>query len=395
MNQSRGLGSLITAEFLALNAILFISYCNVAVFFEFHKYLSTLPIAAGWYGFLIALFSLVVLAVRPFISPFLTPFNARRWLAVSCAALIPAMFLYGPAQDVWSMSLVRIVHGLAYVVLVTALTSRLVACIPADRSAQAFGLVSVMTLLPYAVLPPLLEPLNRWAGGFQKVLELSSLMFVLVFPVLLVIKKPVMDAAALSGWKFNADDLWENLKDPSIILTLLLSLLIWTTFTPVFFFLKDYGIRIGIANPGWFFTLSTFTEIGVRLFAGSFFDKMDKRKLLAFSMAWLGLGYLAIIHFRGDVLFNSLGLFMGLGWGVALPVLSGLVFDVSSPRFKALNTNLSMVMFQGGFFLGPLAGGAILVQWGYPALYWACAVVQAVCVAAALMIGKTKDIKNG
>ena len=35
---------LITKEFLALNAIVFLTYCNIAVFFEFHHYLGTLPI---------------------------------------------------------------------------------------------------------------------------------------------------------------------------------------------------------------------------------------------------------------------------------------------------------------------------------------------------------------
>jgi predicted MFS family arabinose efflux permease len=380
-------GKIITVEFLALNAVLFISYCNVAVFFEFHKHLASLPIAPGWHGFLIALFSLIVLAVRPLISPYFTPINARFWLAVSAAGLIPVMFLYSFARDAWSMTLVRGIHGAVYVVMVTALTSRIVACIPKDRSAQAFGLISVITLLPYAVVPPLMEPLTRWAGGFQRVLELSSLLFVLVFPLLPVIKKPVGDTAESAG-KFNPGDLRENLRDPSVILVLLLSLLIWTTFTPVFYFLKDYGKGIGISNPGWFFTLSTFTEIGVRLFAGSFFDRMDKRKLLAFSMVWLGLGYPAIVSSRGDIPFSLLGLYMGLGWGVALPVLSGLVFDVSAPRFKALNTNLSMVMFQGGFFLGPLAGGAVLVHWGYPALYYTCAFIQIIGAAVVLLVRK-------
>ncbi len=148
-----------------------------------------------------------------------------------------------------------------------------------------------------------------------------------------------------------------ELINPGKILTpeflvLLLSLLIWTTFTPVFYFLKDYGKGIGISNPGWFFTLSTFTEIGIRLFAWFSFDQLDKRKLLAFSTVWLGLGSPAILCFRGDIPFSLLGLYMGVGWGVALPVSSGLVFDVSAQRFKALNTNLSMVMFQGGFSWG-------------------------------------------
>ncbi len=382
---------IITKEFLVLCFVLFVSYCNVAVFFQFHRHIASLSIDADWYGFLIALFALVVIVVRFFISPFLTQENSYFWLSLSTALLIPVMFLYDPARDAWTLSLVRVIHGVVYTVMVTALTSRVVSCIPRDKSAQAFGLISVMTLLPYAVIPPLLGPLTLWAGGFLRVLELSSLLFLLALPLLFVIRKSE-PADIMPAWKFNTAELRENLRDPSIILLLLISLLIWTTFTPVFFFLKDYGHRIGIGNPGWFFTLSIFTEIGVRLFAGSFFDRMDKRKLLALSMMWLGLGYVALVNLRGEFVFYGLGLFMGLGWGVAMPVLSGLVFDVSEPRFKALNTNLSMVMFQGGFFLGPLAGGAVMVNFGYPALYYICAAVQAAGVMAALAV--RKDGKN-
>lgn len=391
MTDTKGI---ITKEFLVLCFVLFVSYCNVAVFFQFHRHLASLSIEAGWYGFIIALFSLVVIAVRLFISPFLAQENSYFWLFLSTALLIPVMFLYDPARGVWSLSLVRVIHGMVYAVMVTALTSRVVSCIPRDRSAQAFGLISVMTLLPYALIPPLLGPLTVWAGGFQRILELSSLLFVLVLPLLFTIRK-IEPANVVPNWKFNAAELQENLKDPSVILLMLVSLLIWTTFTPVFFFLKDYGHRIGIDNPGWFFTLSIFTEIGVRLLGGSFFDRMDKRKMLAFSMMWLCLGYIALIHVRNEILFYSLGLFMGLGWGVAIPVLSGLVFDVSETRFKALNTNLSMVMFQGGFVLGPLAGGAIMVNYSYPALYYACAVVQIVSVIAALAVRKGEKIQHG
>lgn len=391
MTDTKGI---ITKEFLVLCFVLFVSYCNVAVFFQFHRHLASLSIEAGWYGFIIALFSLVVIAVRLFISPFLAQENSYFWLFLSTALLIPVMFLYDPARGVWSLSLVRVIHGMVYAVMVTALTSRVVSCIPRDRSAQAFGLISVMTLLPYALIPPLLGPLTVWAGGFQRILELSSLLFVLVLPLLFTIRK-IEPANVVPNWKFNTAELQENLKDPSVILLMLVSLLIWTTFTPVFFFLKDYGHRIGIDNPGWFFTLSIFTEIGVRLLGGSFFDRMDKRKMLAFSMMWLCLGYIALIHVRNEILFYSLGLFMGLGWGVAIPVLSGLVFDVSETRFKALNTNLSMVMFQGGFVLGPLAGGAIMVNYSYPALYYACAVVQIVSVIAALAVRKGEKIQHG
>ncbi len=70
-----------------------------------------------------------------------------------------------------------------------------------------------------------------------------------------------------------------------------------------------------------------------------------------------------------------------------MPVLSGLMFDVSEPRFRALNTNLAFEMFQAGFFVGPLAGGAILVHSGYSWLYYACACVTILGLIAALWLG--------
>ena len=41
---------LITKEFIALNAIMFLAFCNIAVFFQFHEYLGTLPIPAEYFG---------------------------------------------------------------------------------------------------------------------------------------------------------------------------------------------------------------------------------------------------------------------------------------------------------------------------------------------------------
>ena len=68
-------------------------------------------------------------------------------------------------------------------------------------------------------------------------------------------------------------ELKENLTDPRVIVLLLLSLLVWTSFTPVFYFIKGYAEEIGIANAGWFFTISTMMEISVRIVAGHLFDR--------------------------------------------------------------------------------------------------------------------------
>jgi predicted MFS family arabinose efflux permease len=59
-----------------------------------------------------------------------------------------------------------------------------------------------------------------------------------------------------------------------------------------------------------------------------------------------------------------------------MPLLHALIFDVSPPQFRGLNINLSVIMIQGGFFLGPFLGGLLLARWGYGALFYFCAALS-------------------
>lgn len=378
----------ITKEFVALNAVMFLTYCNIAVFFSFHDYLGTLPLDPKDFGFLIGQFSLVVMVVRPIISPFLTAANAKRWIVVSCSLVIGTLVLYNFADGFWGMALVRAAHGAAYVVLATAVLAKLVTVIPKEQSGRAFGIVSVITVLPYAAVPPLLAPLNQWAGGFDGVLNLSAALMLLSFPLMKWVEGRSSSLEG-SGVSLSWNAVVGNLKDRRILVLLLLSLVVWSSFAPVFFFGKEHGEVLRIPNPGWFFTLSTIMEVLVRLVFGSLFDRFDKRIILAGSLAWLAAGYVAMAHVSGPAGFYAMGLVLGVGWGVAMPLLSALTFDMSKPQFRSLNTNLAMEMFQAGFFVGPVVGGALLLHGGYPALYYACAALVGVGLCTAPLLRAT------
>lgn len=381
------LRSLFTREFIALNGIVFLTFCNIAVFFKFHEYLGTLPISREWFGLLIALFSFSVLAIRPILSPFLRSDNARRWIAIGCVSVIVCLLLYSLSRDLWTMAVLRVAHGAGYVVMVTAIVSRMVGCIPPGMSGQAFGLFSVVTLLPYAAVPPLMDPLTRFMGSFDGVLALCALAMVLTFPLLRFVGKEPLETDKGTVSKIEFTELLENLRNPTIGALLVLSLLVWASFTPVFYFLNGFGERIGVANAGWFFTLSTAMEIAVRVFAGHYFDRLDKRKLLVGSIAWLALGCAGLAHLTGPISFYLMAIILGLGWGVAMPMLSALLFDVSQPKYRPMNTNLSMAMFQAGWLIGPLMGEPVLASWGYPTLYYACAALLLAGLAMAPLLG--------
>lgn len=363
--------TLLTPEFLALNGVMFLTFCNVAVFFQFNDYLKTVPDLKNHVGLIISIFSLVVLAVRPVISPWLNPANARKWMIISSAFTIFSLFLYPPAQSFWSMLLVRVFHGAAYVVLAAAVLSKMIDCIPENRSGQAFGIISIITVLPYAVVPPVIQPLNSMLGGFTGTLDASAVLMLLIFPLLALVRKSP-NIGTRDQYSIGLKDLKENLSNRSVMILLALSLIVWTAFSPVFFFINDFGSKIGVLNPGWFLTISTIMEIAVRAVAGSLFDRMNKAWALTGSLIWLFIGYLVVADISNPWMFFCAGAFLGLGWGVAMPLLSSLMFDISPTRFRALNSNLVTQMFQSGFFFGPLLGGPLLFQWGHSALYYGC-----------------------
>jgi predicted MFS family arabinose efflux permease len=372
---------------ICLMAAVFLAYASVSVFFGYVDHLRTLPIATADYGLLIGALAAVSLIVRPLISPFFHSGNARPLLLIGAALAALSLAAYSLAAGFWSMLAVRMLHGAAFAVLGTALMTLIVEVIPPKNSAQFFGYLAVVTLLPNTLVPPLLPFLHVQLGGFNRILLLFAALTLLLFPLARAATQPdrnLQDSAQASP--LSGREILDNLMDWQVLRLLAAMLLLYGAHALVFFFLEGFGRSIQVAYAGIFLTLSTVGEIGVRLTAGSLFDRLNKRRLAAGSLAGLALAYALLAHVPGKGTFFALGLIFGLGWGVAMPVFNGLIFDVSKPRFRAFNINLGLQMFQAGFFLGPLVGAPLLAGWGYGALYHFCAGIS--LLAAVLILGK-------
>jgi predicted MFS family arabinose efflux permease len=361
-------------ELVLLFGITFLAYANISVFFRFYGYLDTLPIDPKWFGLVIGVFSAASLIARPFVSSFFHAGNARPYLHIGAAMAILSLAAYTLAQGFWGMFLVRAFHGLAFVVLGAALMTVIIDFIPKERSGQAFGLLSIIILAPNTMIPPLLPMLNQTLGGFTHVLLFFAAFLLLIFPLAVFVRPKgkfpgETDVTGSLGWR----EIKKNLRDLRIPLLLAAMLFLYCGHALVFFFLDGYGRSIGIAATGLFLTLATLSEITVRVAAGSSFDRINKTHLVTAAMVGLSIGYLALAHVDGRVAFFGLGAVLGLGWGVAMPVFNGLLFDLSLPQYRAFNTNLGLQMFQGGFFFGPFIGGTVVDHSGFTALFYLCA----------------------
>jgi predicted MFS family arabinose efflux permease len=134
LTQDQPSSRLLTREFAALSIITFLTFCNIAVFFEFQHYLvEEIKVPEGSVGLLIGLFSLTGLVLRPLISLFLHGGNARKLIYFGAAGTLLSLFAYDLAKGVLDMAIVRVLHGGMYVLLGTAVTTRLVGLIPPGK----------------------------------------------------------------------------------------------------------------------------------------------------------------------------------------------------------------------------------------------------------------------
>lgn len=370
-NQTAKTEKLWTPSFVALNFILLLNFSNMSVFFQFNTYLKGLGMGQSNIGLVLGLFSLAALVVRPFISPFLQPSNARRWIFWGVLGTVACLLSYNLAHSFAALTVLRLAHGSFYVLMAAAAMSALTGCIPPSRSGQAFGVVGVVVLLPFALVPPLLPTLERLLGGYLAVLTVTTIPVAGII-LLLPLIHPV-HAEGGGAYAFNRRELAANLKHPMILSLMGLSLVMYSAFSILFYYIGDFGKGLSLATPGLFFTLSSAAEIAIRLGLGSYLDRVGKKGAMVLSLGVLAGAYLALPHVHHPWFFFGLAVVFGLAWGVLVPSVSALIFDISEPRFRALNTNLGFEMMQGGYFIGPFLGGVLLEATGYGVLFTACA----------------------
>lgn len=365
---------LLTFEFVGLCLVVCLAFCNVTVFYNLFNYLQTLGIRGELCGLLIGAYSLTAMLLFLVVSPFLNAANASRTMLLGIAVLIVAGFGYFFVDSFWELLGLRIFNGLGQFLLTAGVMALFVSIIPAEKSGQAFSLYSIAILLPYGGVPTLMDALAAYIPTPPHGYALATISFLPAAWIIVKIRKRTqrlgdpVGKPQLPSWV----DIRTNLTQLPVALLLLMNLSYFALWGSLFFLFKGFAAEQGLANVGSFFAVMTGLMIVIRLLAGRLFDVMDKIRLMMVSFVLIAAGNLALDHLAGSWSVPLVALLFGLGMGAGYPAVNGLMFEVSAPRFRALNANLMLFTVHGGFFIGPAIGGALVVRQGYHGYFLFC-----------------------
>ena len=376
------LSGLFTLGFLTINLQFAMVTAIAALFFAFSGYLHLLGVTPAMAGFILSADALAALIAQPLISPLIHAGTARRWLFSGSLLLSAALFMLGHVTSIPLLVTARLAQGAGFICVLSSLITMLVGFIPPGMSGRAFGWLSLVRLIPYALIPLLFDLLAISPSAFGALLNVAAL--AALIPVLALL----LPFSHQTGGEDDSrppglSGLAASLSSPSVVLLLLSALLFFCGYSAVFFFLKQFGLSMGIANTSLFFTVATLAMIAVRLCGGWLFDRYDKALLCAAGLLLAAACYGLLPFCPSSRMFFVLAGFTGLGWGVLMPLQAAVMFDISPPAVRAMNQNLLIVMMQGGFFIGPFIGGQLISRFGYTALF---AALAAITLAAGFLL---------
>ncbi len=364
-SRTESIQTLYSREFCALVFVLFFGFCNMSVFYGFYTYLERIGIDIHWRGLIVGLEPMAAFLLRPVAAYFLHAGNALKVMGFSLFSLMGILCAYSLVNSLYGLILLRILHGVAFVWMVSANVSLTIRFIPKEKSTQAFGLISLASLIPYAVIPFVTETLLH---RYPDEAVIYAGMSVLGIPGVILlgwisprIRTAVHETEPSLSRRPNREDLLANIRTCPIWIVLGIQLLIFFTYASTFYFMKPFLVHQGIGNDvGLFFSLFTGIMIVIRLFFGSFLNHVNKPAVLSGTALFLAVVYFLFGRIQGVGTLIVAATAYGFCMGVSLPLVNALIFDISAPALRGFNSNMGLFMMDAGFFSSPYLAAFLL-----------------------------------
>lgn len=334
------------------------SLSTFTLFTSFYFLLITLPFyvqklggSESEIGYIIGIFTLSAVFLRPFIGREVDKRGRKKLLIAGLVVFLVSMVLYNYTKDVPSLLLLRILHGLGWGAATTAASTLIADIAPPARRGEAMGIFGMASNVAMAIGPVLSIMLLKTYDfpvlfAVCAAIALVSLLLVLPISEQVVIrpKTPLFSRGALF---------------PSAIM-----FTISLTYGSIVSFLPLFQEKQGMANPGIFFSVFAITLLFVRALAGRISDIKGRKFVIVPGMIIITLG-LWLLAFAGSLTtFLAAALLYGLGFGLFHPTMMALLVDRVSPEGRGAAMGTFTAAFDLGIGMGSILMGIVLQHAG-------------------------------
>jgi len=315
----------------------------------------------GEIGFLIGVFSVSSLILRPFVGKALLTIPERDFMVAGTLLYALSCLAYLIAPPFWPLLIVRAVHGIGLAFFATASFTLLARMLPEAHRGRLISYYFLSFNLAFAL------------GPYLGMILINSFNFSILFLVctglslcsfFLTLKLGKRESLASDPKSQKTQSFLSRGAVPPALIAFMLNF-IWGSIAAFF---PLYALKHGVSNPGIFFVFLAATLMLGRVLGGRILDVYDRKKVVTFCLSIIIIA-LIILPFA-----NSLGMFiliaamLGTGWAFLYPFLTiHVIENAGLERGPAMGTFTALADLGSG--LGPMLMGLVLEKFSYPVMF--------------------------
>ena len=325
-------------------------------------------------GLALTLFLVSSIAIRPFSGLIIQKIGKKLSFRGSEFFFVIFAFSYLWIDSMWSLLVIRFLHGIWFSVLTTVAVPIANDFIPESRKGEGMGYYVMSTNLG-VVFGPLLALTVMQFSNFTVLFAILSVLMALGFIFCLCIRvqdqKPQL-ASISQNKKLTLHDVIET----KVIPVGLVALLTAFSYSSVMSFITAYSeVKHLLAYTSLFFIVFAFSMIIVRPLVGRMYDQRGPSSVIYPSFILFAIG-LVIVSFLSNqwVLWIS-AVFIGMGYGTLFPCLQTIAIQSVNKERMGHAISTFFTLFDLGLAVGSVIMGICIAWVGFQSTYILCAVV--------------------
>lgn len=380
----------------------FILMClsNLTIFSGLQVLLPTLPVYVNKVGgdeksvgLVIGVFTIAAMIIRPISGMLLDRIGRKGIFFLGTGFFALTSVSYGLATSVFTLLLIRLVHGVSWSIATTASGTVVTDLLPKSRLGEGMGYFGLMAAFSMAVAPAI----GLWIiqhAGFTTLFAYSAICGAVSLGAAMAVRYVEVPQADPSEQKNTASafSALSGMFEPKAFRASTVMLFLTSTFGSIVSFIALFAAENGITNIGMFFSAYAVTIILSRPFIGKLVDRRGVDIVMIPGLILVAVSMIIVSRSTVMADFLMAGFGYGLGMGATMPALQALAVRDVLPQRRGAANGTFFAALDLGIGVGAMAWGVVAELVGYRWMYLLATIPIGLAAIIYLYSGKKSQI---
>ena len=326
-------------------------------------------------GLALTLFLVSSIAIRPFSGLISQKLGKKLTFRGSELFFVLFALSYLWIDSMWTLLLVRFLHGFWFSILTTVTVPVANDFIPEHRKGEGMGYFVMSTNLGVVIGPLIALTVIQFAS-FNTLFALLSVLMAVGFIFCLMLKIPEQQSEVKQIEEKNTKLTLHDIIETKVIPVGLVALLTALTYSSILSFITAYSESKNLFEyASIFFIVFAVSMIVVRPFVGKMFDRKGPSAVMYPSFIFFAIGMVLVSFVNNQWTLWLSAIFIGIGYGTLFPCLQTVAIQTVSKNRMGHAISTFFTLFDIGLAVGSIIMGIFISWMGFQNTFLLCSVI--------------------